>query len=67
LAGKVNPKTGHLTTRLFRDELLKIRKMPERIYITHPKPQYFKTIRAELQRLHLSHLSVLREGKTIQI
>lgn len=65
--GDMAIKTGHLTTRLFRNELLKIRKMPERIYITHPKPQYFKTIKAELQRLHLSHLSILREGQTIQI
>ena len=65
--GDMAIKTGHLTTRLFRDELLKIRKLPERIYITHPKPQYFKTIKAELQRLHLSHLSILREGQTIQI
>jgi ribonuclease BN (tRNA processing enzyme) len=65
--GDMAIKTGHLTTRLFRDELLKIKKMPERIYITHPKPQYFKTIKAELQRLHLSHLSILREGQTLQI
>lgn len=65
--GDMAIKTGHLTSRLFRDELLKIRKMPERIYITHPKPQYFNTIKAELQSLHLSHLSMLREGQTIQI
>ncbi|OGP56631.1 MAG: hypothetical protein A2162_10605 [Deltaproteobacteria bacterium RBG_13_52_11b] len=65
--GDMAIKTGHLTTRLLREELLKMRNMPERIYITHPKPQYFKTIKAELQKLHLSHLSMLREGQTIQI
>jgi ribonuclease BN (tRNA processing enzyme) len=65
--GDMAIKTGHLTARLLREELLKTRKMPEKIYITHPKPQYFKTIKAELQRLHLSHLSILREGQTIRI
>jgi ribonuclease BN (tRNA processing enzyme) len=65
--GEMAIKTGHLTTRLFREELLKIREMPERIYITHPKPQYFKTIQAELQRLRLDNLTLLRDGQTIRV
>jgi ribonuclease BN (tRNA processing enzyme) len=65
--GEMAIKTGHLTTRLFREELLKIRKMPERIYITHPKPQYFKTIQAELQRLRLDNLTLLRDGQTFSV
>jgi ribonuclease BN (tRNA processing enzyme) len=60
-------RTGHLTARLLRDELSKIGQMPERIYITHPKPHYFKTIQGELQRLHHPHLSILRDGQTIQV
>ena len=65
--GEMAIKTGHLTTRLFREELLKIREMPERIYITHPKPQYFKTIQAELQRLRLDNLTLLRDGQIIRV
>jgi ribonuclease BN (tRNA processing enzyme) len=60
-------KTGHLTSRLFQNELFKLRKMPEQIYITHPKPQYFKTIQAELQRLRLDNLTLLRDGQTIRV
>jgi ribonuclease BN (tRNA processing enzyme) len=65
--GEMAIKTGHLTTRLLGNELLKMRRMPERIYITHPKPQYFKTIQAELRRLCLPRLSILRDGQTIRI
>jgi cAMP phosphodiesterase len=65
--GEMAIKTGHLTTGLFRSELLKIKKMPERIYVTHPKPQYFKTIQAELRRLRLDNLTLLREGQTISV
>jgi ribonuclease BN (tRNA processing enzyme) len=60
-------RTGHFTPRLLRDELLKLRQVPERIYITHTKPQYFKTIEAELHKLHLSHLEILRDSQTIRI
>jgi ribonuclease BN (tRNA processing enzyme) len=65
--GEMALKTGHLTSRLLREELLRMREMPERIYVTHPKPQYFKTIKSELQRLHLSRLCMLRDGQTIRI
>jgi ribonuclease BN (tRNA processing enzyme) len=65
--GEMAIKTGHLTSRLFQNELLKIKETPERIYITHPKPQYFKTIQAELQRLRLDNLTLLRDGETINV
>ena len=65
--GEMALKPGHLTTLLFRNELLKIRKMPERIYITHPKPQYFKRIQGELQRLRLDNLTLLHDGQTISV
>jgi len=65
--GEMALKTGHLTTRLFQNELSKIRKTPEQIYITHPKPQYFNTIRAELRRLRLDNLTLLRDGQTITV
>lgn len=54
--------TGHLTTRLLEAELKKMPLLPKRILITHPKPQYHETIRAELKGLCLSQLELLQEG-----
>ncbi len=60
-------KSGHLTPELLKKELPKIKHRPERIYITHLKPQYYKTIKRELQRLKINNLSLLRDGETIRI
>ena len=60
-------KSGHLTPRLFHRELSKLKPLPERILITHLKPQYFKTIRTELLRLGMDRLRLLRDGETIVI
>jgi len=59
--------TGHMTPQLLKEELLKLRKAPDRIYITHPKPQHLKTIKAELQKLKINNLSILKDGETIRI
>jgi len=59
--------TGHLTTRLLREEISKMGRMPERICITHTKPQYIKTIRDELAGLHMNNLRLLRDGDIIRI
>jgi len=58
---------GHLTPALLRRELLKIKVMPERIYITHLKPQFYKMIERELQRLKLNNLTLLKEGGVIGV
>jgi cAMP phosphodiesterase len=60
-------RTGHLTPQLLKNELLKIRYLPEKIFITHLKPQYFKIIETELQRLKINNLRVLRDGETIKV
>jgi ribonuclease BN (tRNA processing enzyme) len=60
-------KTGHLTPRLLREDLMKMQHMPEYIYITHPKPQHFETIKKELAGLKIKKLSLLRDGETIRI
>ncbi|OGP96900.1 MAG: hypothetical protein A2157_02510 [Deltaproteobacteria bacterium RBG_16_47_11] len=60
-------RSGHLTPDLLKDELLKIEPFPERIYITHLKPQYYKNIQTELQNLRIDHLQALREGEIIQV
>ena len=60
-------RTGHLTPQLLKKELLKIGYLPEKICITHLKPQYFKTIKTELHRLKINNLRVLRDGETIKV
>jgi len=60
-------RTGHLTPRLLKKELLKIKPYPERIFVIHIKPQYFKTIKSELQKLKIKNLRLLKDGQTIQI
>jgi hypothetical protein len=60
-------RTGHLTPRLLKKELLKIKPFPERIFVIHIKPQYFKTIQSELQKLHIRGLRLLKDGQTIQV
>jgi len=60
-------KTGHLTPRLLKKELLKMKHPPGKIYITHLKTQYFKAIKIELQRLQIKNLRLLRDGKIIEV
>jgi ribonuclease BN (tRNA processing enzyme) len=60
-------RTGHLTPLLLKKELLKIGYLPEKVCITHLKPQYFKDIETELQRLRINNLRVLRDGEIIKV
>jgi len=59
--------TGHLTPRLLKNELLKIKPNPERIFVIHIKPQYFKTIKSELQKLKIKNLRLLKDGQIIKV
>ncbi len=59
--------TGHLTSRLLKAEIRKIKQMPDRIYITHPKPQHLKVIRTELAKLRMKNLTLLKEGDVITV
>ena len=65
--GDIAITTGHLTPLLLKRELSKIKIMPERIYITHLKPQFYKTIKKELQCLKVINLTLLKEGDMIQV
>ncbi len=58
---------GHLTPRLFKEEISKLTSLPEKIYITHLKPQYFKTIKSELQKLKMNNLTILQDGDIIYV
>ena len=59
--------TGHLTSELLKDELKKISPPPDRIYITHPKPQLYAQISKELKELRLKNLSLLKDGQRITV
>lgn len=64
---KIARMSGHLTPSLLAKELLKMKVMPERVYITHMKPQFHKTIQAELNRLGIRSLHLLNEGEIFEI
>jgi ribonuclease BN (tRNA processing enzyme) len=56
-------KTGHLTPELFMREVKKMECLPEKIFITHPKPLYLKQIRHEIKGLPLKHVTFIKDGK----
>jgi len=60
-------RTGHLTPDLLKAELERIQPYPERVFITHPKPQYFKTIKREIDGLKLRNIRILKEGDMIRV
>ncbi len=60
-------KTGHLTPRLLKEELMKMKLSPKRIYITHIKSQYFKLVKKELKELGIGSLALLEEGDIIRV
>ena len=59
--------TRHLTCSLLRVELAKIAVLPKRIFITHPKPQYYDIIRAEIECLGLKQVELLHDGDIFDI
>jgi len=60
-------RTGHLTPDLLKEELARIKPLPGHIFITHPKPQYFKKIEREVDGLKLRNVRILRDGEKIRI
>lgn len=54
--------TRHLTCSLLNAELEKIGKLPARILITHPKPQYYDIIRKEIDCLGMKEIELLHDG-----
>ena len=59
--------TQHLCCSLLEKELSKIKVLPERILITHPKPQYYAQIRDEIQQLGIRQVELLRDGTIYDI
>lgn len=60
-------KTGHLTPELFIREVKKMEFIPKRIFITHPKPLYFKDIKHEIKILSLKNVTFFKDGKKYSI
>ncbi len=58
--------TGHLTSSLLRSELEKIGTLPRRILVTHPKPQFYDTIRSEIDSLGIPGTELLHDGATFE-
>ena len=60
-------RTGHLTPRLLKEELLKMKRSPKRIYAIHIKSQYLKLVKNELKDLGIERLALLKEGDVIRL
>lgn len=60
-------KCGHLTPRLLFNELKKLNNLPKKILITHPKKQYYKTIKNEINKLRMPEIEILSDGMVIEI
>lgn len=60
-------KTGHLTPELLREEIKQITPPPQRVYVSHLKPQYYKTIRSELKELRMKSLELVRDGQILYL
>lgn len=59
--------TKHLTCSLLKTELAKIKTLPTRIFITHPKPQYYDIIKEEISALGLDRIQLLSDGSVFEI
>lgn len=64
---KLALKTGHLTPELLKKELEKMDPLPQRVYVTHLKPQYVETIKEEIFKLKVKTLQLLKEGETLRV
>lgn len=59
--------TKHLTCSLLKTELNKIKILPKRIFITHPKPQYYDIIKKEIDNLGIDKIELLSDGMIFEL
>jgi len=59
--------SGHLTPSLLEKEIAKMSPPPEKIFITHIKPQYLQEIEMEIQSLEHANIEFLKDGEVIEI
>ena len=60
-------KTGHLTPRLLKEELSKMKLSPKRVYVIHIKSQFLKLVKKELKELGIESPALLKEGDVIRL
>jgi len=60
-------RAGHLTAALLKEEIGKMKSIPERILITHPKPQHRAAIKRELKALGMKNIRMLTDGEEFDI
>ncbi|UCG38767.1 MAG: 3',5'-cyclic-nucleotide phosphodiesterase [bacterium] len=58
-------KTGHLTPDLLAREVLKMRNLPLRFFISHSKPSHMEEIYEELAQISREYIEVLQDGQVI--
>lgn len=59
--------SGHLTPSLLSEELKKMKKVPERIYITHINPVFIKQVTKELKRFKNFNIEIINDKTIITI
>jgi hypothetical protein len=59
--------TKHLCCSQLERELAKMRVLPRRILITHPKPQYYEQIRREIEAVGIRQMEMLRDGAVYEL
>lgn len=58
-------KTGHLTPDLLAKEVLKMKNLPLRFFISHSKPTYMEEIHDELEDISREYIEILQDGQII--
>ncbi len=58
-------KTGHLTPDLLAQEVLKMKNLPLRFFITHSKPSHMEEIYDELAEISREYIEILQDGQII--
>lgn len=59
-------RTKHLTPSFLAQELLKLKSLPPRILVTHPKPQHYEKIATELRLLGIRQIEMLQDGNVYE-
>lgn len=68
--GELAIKTGHLTPELLGLEIEAMKHLPEKILITHIKPQYMARILKELQDIRKKSktvIQIIKDGRTYEV
>jgi len=58
-------KTGHMTPNLLAQEVLKMKNLPLRFFISHSKPSHMEEIHEELAEISQQYIEILQDGQVI--